>query len=41
MQSKFGADMKLINAKKETPIYSHAQDKEIVIYPGDIDLYIK
>ena len=41
MQSKFGADMKLINAKKEMPIYSKAHDKEIVISPGDIDLEIK
>jgi hypothetical protein len=41
MQSKFGADMKLINTKKQQPNFSQAQDKEIIISPGDIDLEIK
>lgn len=41
MQSKLGADMNLINSKKEIPIYSHTQFKEIVLSPRDIDLEIK
>jgi hypothetical protein len=41
MQSKLGADMKLINAKKEMTNNFQAQDKEITISPGDIDLEIK